>query len=444
MVRRDPDGATVLISLDVLLGGGDYQALQRQLQFRHTAPGLVRQLADKLRCSIGGDAVRSSFERVEVDDSAAFEEYLFGGARTLPAVVFSRGVTGGSSLASVAAECATRLAGVARCFIMDEEATWLIGDRLGKRWTVYNGAARIFHARVDTDDPHDHYEHPLFLNHRLNDFLAAADDLIRQTTTRPHQLPPVRSMFHSSAAAPGAGQDSAHSGAAAPTESLEAKISELAADIEGYEGLLREAATFETAAEKTIRQLTDEKETLQDRVEHLEEELAFAEGQLKAADILSFRYVTEHEAKDPLKFAAWAESVLSPFVVFAGRSFDGLSEFKDVSLDEGYFPRLSHAFFAIREVVRGGCSPTNLPEQYRGWQIEVTRCFSNRNDIKNFAGYEIQVDGENKNMEWHAKWGRSDDVRSSFRIYFHWDKENKRATVGHFPRHLSNNMSSRR
>lgn len=443
VVRHDENGATILVLLDVLLGGGDIEALKRQLEFRRTVPGLVRQLLEKLECRVGEWKVAPSLLRV--DNAQSAEELtgdLFDEDRTMPLIVFSEPERGRAANEQKALEYAARLAGIAECVLLDEQCAWRLTEALGKEWSVFNGAIRVYHPGISTSGTTSPYDHPIFLRNRGEQFEAYVDHLIRETTTGKNQLPSPRTLFHvhyQQSLAPEviSGEDGA---SPQHVRLLEKKIEELSTDIEGYEGLLIDAGKLETRVTTEIRKLIDDNEILEERIAHLTDELSAAEQALGKAGILSYRSLSRYDIEDADQFQKWADAVLTPYVAFSGRSLDGLAAFKNVTLDEGYLPRLSRAFFAIREVVRGA-NFNALGDEYRGWQVEVARCFANRNDIKNFRGYDILIDGEPQKMEWHAKWGRDRDIRSSFRIYFYWDEEGRRATVGHFPDHLPNNLT---
>lgn len=444
VVRKDPDGASILISLDVLLGGGELDALKRQLQFRRTAPGLVRQLADKLTCRVGNQRVQA--HPVSIGDAAEFanlKDLLFDPDRILPLIVFSESERLGTTVERKAQEYSARLVGIAECLLLSEECTWMMTEHFGKEWSVFHGAIRVYRPGMSTDDTESPYEHPIFLRNRGEQFDAYVDHMIRETTTARYELPSPRYLFdqhYRSLAVPETGDMEEYEALKGHVQVLESKISELSTDIEGFEGLLIDAGKAESKAATDVRKLSDENERLQERVAHLQGELASAEEQLRESDILSYRYLTRHEIDDANAFGEWAEAVLSPYISFSSRALDGLDAFKNVTLDDGYFPRLSQAFFAIRDVIRG-LNYNALGEPYRGWQIQIAPCFANRNDIKNYSGYDVLIDGIAKKMEWHAKWGRDPDLRSSFRVYFHWDEEKRHATVGFFPRHLSNNLT---
>ncbi|OQX69584.1 MAG: hypothetical protein B6A08_04500 [Sorangiineae bacterium NIC37A_2] len=129
-------------------------------------PGVVRDLLDELGPLYhGASRLRelSNVDGFDAGESLALE--ILTPERTVPFVVVSR-VNGNPVLRGLDEKLARDLAGVANVYAVDEDASWALTDRLGKPFSCYDGAVRIYWPRLSSRD--EPYRHPLWMATRLH------------------------------------------------------------------------------------------------------------------------------------------------------------------------------------------------------------------------------------------------------------------------------------
>lgn len=131
-------------------------------------PGVVRQLVDELEINIDGKQLGMP-HYVGIDAVAHYLALLAAQDRTLPVLTLSRDTNGDTFIDPE--NTADKLVGLAHVVVLDQHASQLVTEAIGKTLSCYLGAIRIYWPRMQvTDDP---FYHRLYVGGAL-DFLGPA------------------------------------------------------------------------------------------------------------------------------------------------------------------------------------------------------------------------------------------------------------------------------
>ena len=110
--------------------------------------GFVVQVAEKCGLIVGSQAASATLEvYTNSEDTEALIEHLIDSGRVLPTIVLT--LSDGASAPYVNAEkLARRLTGLAHVAVACPDATWRLTKELGKRLSVFGGAARVYQPRL--------------------------------------------------------------------------------------------------------------------------------------------------------------------------------------------------------------------------------------------------------------------------------------------------------
>lgn len=129
-------------------------------------PRIVRFVVDRFGLRVGASQLALRPRRW--NDGKALAEHLTHPDRLVPALVFAFASTGEPPWRDLLdpAQLAERLAGLVEIHLVPARASFELSDALGKVWSCYNGAVRLYRAplRPERDAP---TRHPLFLPDRL-------------------------------------------------------------------------------------------------------------------------------------------------------------------------------------------------------------------------------------------------------------------------------------
>jgi hypothetical protein len=155
----------------------DYQV--SPAQFALGSPSVIRRLCSDQSVLVGEMQIRAAPYPLKNDGVPDFLALLRSQLRKLP-IVFLAPHAGGDPNQIDATAMAQRLAGVAIVVeVQDVDATWDIGEALGRSLSCFNGGVRIYWPGFkDTDDPR---RHPLYLGARVE---ALGPDVIARTLER--------------------------------------------------------------------------------------------------------------------------------------------------------------------------------------------------------------------------------------------------------------------
>lgn len=123
-------------------------------------PRIVRTLTEEYKCTVGGTPVLSRSAGVAAEEVQKMVGWLQANERTLPVVALSadpylhKPIVDPNRLAS-------RLIGLAQVLVLDRAASFGLTDLLGKDWSCFNGAVRIYYPGFTTTE--SIFAHPLYL-----------------------------------------------------------------------------------------------------------------------------------------------------------------------------------------------------------------------------------------------------------------------------------------
>lgn len=116
------------------------------------------------RASEGGDRLFRQFFDVTDRSLDEFGQLIFSPTRVLPVIAVS--VFNGQPLTREFPErLAERIAGLAHVCLLSGDASWLLTDKFGKEWSVYNGAVKLYWPGAQQTQ--SGRQHPLWTYDRL-------------------------------------------------------------------------------------------------------------------------------------------------------------------------------------------------------------------------------------------------------------------------------------
>lgn len=421
-------------------------ALGANPPYQATVPGFVRQLASSEPATVDGrrllDAPWMVETAVDVDELA---DFLCSRARSRPAIVVTEDRDSGNPIVDDDS-LARAVLGVAHVVRLGRRAGFHLTRRLGKEFSVFDGAVRTYRAGFDpeNDEPSSH---PLAFSRSIavweNEgapafvrFLAqqamwlsvARADLEREVPSFASVL--VRSAQEARAAARVAGQSDAELLALASDEikQLEGRAED---ERRTFEGLLAEAEGERDRALTAAESARSEAASLRARIAHLEHAL-LERGPIWATPIPS--------TLDEL--GEWASVNLAGSIVLLNRALRAAkkSAFENARLAYEALLVLRDFYVPMR---RGGA--INAREEYlqrlQELGLEESASFAGTRAAEQGDEYFVDYGGRRRELDRHLKGGNSRDVRFGFRLYFFWDEDTQQVVVGSLPEHLSTRAS---
>jgi hypothetical protein len=178
------DATSVRLHCNLALG---FDGLQSPL-VDVRSPRFVREVIDlgfEWRVGEGGERIFSKCFDVEEEDLDELETLIKAPQRRLPVVVVSE-LQGETLAGDLHERISTDVCGLAHACRLSREASWGLTQRLGKEWSCYNGAVRLFWPfRANRDD---FRVHPLwtydFLMRRAESEAVARDRFRHELTER--------------------------------------------------------------------------------------------------------------------------------------------------------------------------------------------------------------------------------------------------------------------
>lgn len=154
------------LTVYVSLSGEASQSAITPLRFDPKCPRFLRALLkDNAEWKHGGTLVPSKWEAATGEDAAAsLVSHIRSEDRTLPVVIVSE-LDGDPILPELPNSLARELLGLARVVEVNDPAAWRLTAELGKEWSCYGGAVRLYWPRLSLND--SPYDHPLWTASRL-------------------------------------------------------------------------------------------------------------------------------------------------------------------------------------------------------------------------------------------------------------------------------------
>jgi len=333
-----------------------------------------------------------------------------------------------------------RTLGAAHIFVLTGEASFQLTNKLGKEFSVYREAVRIFRPGFDrkTSDP---FSHPLTLAERIRQVSLDSDQGAYETLLSSQALAITAYASDSEDALPSFDRvrrmnlakerKDARSAGSSDSKLLELadqEIKRLEVDLdkqkETYDGLLLSIQEELTQAEDVKNEFLSHAYALRERIAVLE---------------LSTKQLGE---KTPIpsdldELEAWGRQHLEGSVTLLNKALRGAKKSDYES------PKLIYeALLLLRDFyvpMRRESSPARL----QGFEDELKRLGLENSPVgnpvsKNKDDYKVKFSGIPHDLDWHLKDGNARDSRLCFRLYYFWDEESQCAVVGWLPSHLDN------
>lgn len=168
-------------------------------------PRIVRDLLRLAGPWSHGDSLLSQLRFVRgFEEGEALVHEIDYASRSVPIVAISK-YEGEIALPDLDSKLADDLAGLANVFVLDEDAAWALTDILGRNWSCFHGAVRLFWPHFSSTQ--DRFSHPLWTSERLRssggDLRETRDRFRRQlrdlvfrasslSVIRPHEIDEIR------------------------------------------------------------------------------------------------------------------------------------------------------------------------------------------------------------------------------------------------------------
>jgi len=357
--------------------------------------------------------------------------------RRRPVVVFAHSEDGRIDATSEASAAAKSLGPLAHVFECDADACRALEREVGRRFAVWDGAVRTYHAGFDAD--HDEgTEHPPATRDWITRRFGRVDGLVRAMKTTFAGLTSRDVEFERRIPTHRAVKEAVLHARVVDAEMARAVAGSSAARSEREELLALEVSLLKSKVAE-----------LESAYEFADSEVVKAEsGQAKyRAQMLALRHqnavlarrLAEKVPDAPLPenfetIDEWALEHLAGRLVLLQRAARAArkSPFEDIELVYRCLVRLGTAYVDAR---RDGVPVEDLFDDL-GVKLERTGDESRLSQWR--EQYFVPNGRENAFLEWHLKRGSRKDDKSTLRIYFFYDEDDQVVVVGHLPGHLDN------
>ncbi len=409
-------------------------------------PHFVRTLCDEIGLY---DSTHGFLpEPWEVEASSNFEEFyrvLLDSNRTRPILAVAKSKQEQAPLLN-ASWLAEHMLGIAHVLVLDSSCGWELEKRLGKDFTVYDGAVRTYQPSLSAldDEP---YQHPLILSRKIQNWeggTKALEEFLASRLTKSCSYALAKSnrlyafsdfrnqQLEQQSVEEAATSEPSESVASERLQSLERQALTLKEERNYYE---QEALGLETERNQTtklmdalkaenisllssVRELTSENQQLIQSVHHQVEEYPSSLGELQA----------------------WAGKHWQGKLHFANRAYRGAKSayYEDVELVYKALDLLANEYRDMR--LNPG---TQAFEDYQGrlltLGLEDQDVFSSEGSAGSFGDeYYIDWQGQRSQLSQHLKKGNSHEQRYCLRVYYFWCNETEMVVIGWLPSHLKN------
>ncbi|HVY14010.1 MAG TPA: hypothetical protein VHB27_02195 [Rhodopila sp.] len=402
--------------------------------FTPAVPSFVPLLAQKIGIENEGERIDSfpvHYGSVNIDDLVA---RLEDSQRKLPIVVVSeaRPDLNRPWLLDINL-LARNLTGLAWVFCISYEAAFGLSDALGKTWSVFNGACRIYMPGFDrfAQSP---YDHPLIFGERLINTTWGESWLRRTIAFSSIDNADIYQRFPRFV-------------------TLRAKLAQ-----RSYE---RRRADLTT--EQQLEQIKDENDKLKRDVQEWMDLSSIAEEDQKVtrrdlddvkrenAGLRSYIELLESTRKTGVEEGAerptdysgvpqWVVKTFSGRLVLSKKAEAAVmsSVYQDIGLVCDALQLLAMQYVDMRRhgdrrpIYEGRLRSLTLREEPIGASLDKFRSDSQ---------YKCRYEGRELFTDRHLKKGNSRDPREILRIYFCWDEETRQVVVGHLTSHLETAIS---
>lgn len=371
-----------------------------------SAPGFLKNiLSDGTSWSHARGIDRVFPSAFEVDEGSylQFERLLLADERQLPLIVVSRDF-GSQLIPRLSQTLAERGAGICHVVTIDEDVSWKMTENLGRDWSCFNGAVRVFWPRtVLSSHPK---KHPIWMADRLHARIEHspnpkifASDLI------------LRSVFEASCYIP------------SPKEfedveaySMEAGYRQARQELEDNEDYQRLADSYAKEADE-----------LRQKVLVLQQEKRTAEENLQALMVANSGALSEHSADLDERDETPDFQTVKEAVEFFRKNSTASIVFPDELADQldsitptaGPPQKLYHYLLALRSLSEELQNTGSLGNTVVQWMKDQNVDCSGESETKKASGlFQFSVGGQSQEFELHLKVSNATSPDRCIRIYF--------------------------
>lgn len=385
-----------------------------------TVPGIVRQIIGNLEVRDGDLPVSSKV--IEISNIEYFSSNIVNSQRRLPFLLF--GYEAFENRRENIEKLANKLAGVSHVGALLPEASWAVTQHWTRRFSVFGNFAKLYFPILNPAyiEP---LAHPL-IKLEAAQFERLGSDIIGVCQKYRHpaqtELPRFLEIYARDAESSAAVSDPADQ---AQIENLQSIIKEQREDIENFEELLNEASEKARDQDKRLADLNE-------RIKVFEARLALVTDFLRKMPDRTIP-VEPPPLRSPDQIVEWCELAGAGYLSL---SKEFLKTFEDAPDESSYLYRVGIALHGIAQLTAGLL-------QMNGRNVPLTQGveLSPIGDTQGFD-YSFSCAGVRYVSDWHAKWGNGRDIRAAFRIYYYWDRHDKKALLHCFTTHMDNKSSN--
>lgn len=407
-----------------------------------SVPRIVRFVVDNYGLRAGASRLATRPQRWT--DGKALAEHLSNADRLVPALVFSLAGTTATPWRELIdpERLAARLAGVAEVHLVSVRAAFELSDALGKVWSCFNGAVRLYRAafRPAVDSP---ARHPLFLPDRISAWMFENDvpfevQLGRLVGRESLGRAPAGFEVPTFARIQERQREARLAAARSAGETAERLLALAEEEIRALRQRLDEAEGERARREIEFDELLSEAE--RERGEALAE-LAAARARIALLEERLRQARVEFDAEVPdlgsySELGAWAERHLAGRLVLLPRAIRAAKEglFEDVALVGRALLYLAGPYRQLRIEGRERAGAAHdralaelgLANQSVGEDLTYHR-----------DRFRVEWRGNKRLLDLHVKnGGNTRDPRRCLRIYYFWDEAEQLVVVGSLPGHI--------
>ncbi len=406
---------------------------EQTLQIEPAVPGLIRQLVETRGLYHGLRSIGA--EPWTIDSESAAEsllDLLLDQARRTPVFVLTTEDASAEARPLIdASALAKATTGIADVAVLPAQFTWALTDRLGKRLSVFGGAARVYLPGFSEDaDPYGGHE--LILADKLLNAEGAS-----KAEARLRQIAAGESLRQFKL-----GRD-VLTFAATREQSLDLARAKLEEEGASDTEQLRTAEVQIDALKSELRSLETDQEWILHEHAAAEERAKTAESQLGAATFRIQQLLEQLKAKGEApdtnismpngweEFSDWCEQNLLGRVILSPRARREVKApaFQDVSQAARCLLWLANIYREKR--ISGGDGDLRVSIESG---IQNDRCGADE--------FQVEWQGRRATVEWHIKnGGNTRDPARCLRVYYFWDEPTQQVVIASMPAHVPTGAS---
>jgi len=455
-LARPDVGATALFGLRLTCAS--HQGGPRTLR---TIPSVLRHITRAPGLYECGWRLGEKATRVEGEfEAEALVELLGHPGRRRPVLAFSIG-DDPSAVFRRADEVAAMTPGASHIVTVDESASWLLTERLGRERSVFGGAIRTYMPGFNTEG--DPYRHPLMLAGRQRQIEIEMSIAARERRDDPAQIPLDMRLAQNALAASTLHNDwrealppfaeikrmalREHRQTLETTnpEAREAIQERLREEIDILEA---KSAEDQRAADQLLDELQRERdeavqvaETLRADVFRLNAHIQALKARPDMPD--DEAGIPEHPPQDYQMLFTWADQYLKDRISISTKALRAAKGAPTEQLARSW-QALRILAIQYKRMRRGDDGALSAFEHaLRQAGLEDAPVAADEASLGPYAEQYMVIldDGRRFKLDKHLKRGNSREDRHCFRLYYTWDDEAERVIIGPFPGHLPNSHS---